>query len=182
MGSQPNSSQATMAGNNGSTMWKNTESIEMFWKLFNQCLQIMSEDPSYKFNPCKFMFDEGGANFIGLENVFGEEVLRHVTTCQWHFLQCVWRAASKKLAVGYCKEFENTMRKLCKSSSVEEYNYILESPQDIWKAIPDLDRWIMWWDAWKYHIIDVFWGFNLPPLNLAKIGLASLKKGLSHNS
>ena len=68
---------------------ENTESIEMFWKLFNQCLQIVSKDPTYKFNPCKFMFDEGGANFIGLENVFGEEVLRCVITCQWHFLQCV---------------------------------------------------------------------------------------------
>ena len=45
---------------------KNTESIEMFWKLFNQCLQIVSKDPTCKFNPCKFMFDEGGANFIGL--------------------------------------------------------------------------------------------------------------------
>ena len=40
----------------------------------------------------------------------------------------------------------------------------------------------MWLDAQKYHIIDVFWGFNLPSLNLAKIGHASLKKGLSHNS
>ena len=115
----------------------------MFWKLFNQCLQIMSKDLTYKFNPCKFMFDEGGANFIGLENVFGEEVLTCVITCQWHFLQCVQRAALKKLAVGYHKEFENTMWKLCKSSSVEEYNYILDSLQDIRKAIPDLDRWIM---------------------------------------
>ena len=77
------------------------------------------------------MFDEGGVNFIGLENVFGEEVLKHVIKCQWHFLQCVQRAASKKLAVEYHKEFENTMHKLCKRFSIEEYNYILDSLKDI---------------------------------------------------
>ena len=37
------------------------------------------------------MMDEAGANLQGLLDVFGEEFLERISTCQWHFKECAHR-------------------------------------------------------------------------------------------
>ena len=63
---------------------ENTDTIPLFFNLFNQCLQELTSDNSYSFYPCGFMVDEASANFNAIQAVFGKEMLAHTVTCQRH--------------------------------------------------------------------------------------------------
>ena len=47
---------------------ENTKDIALFFTLFNGILQKESGYPEYKFNPCYFLCDEGGANHKSINN------------------------------------------------------------------------------------------------------------------
>ena len=62
-----------------------TEAIATSWKHFNKVLQELKNDANYKFNPIGFITDKGGANMNGLLQVFGQQVMHKIKTCQFHF-------------------------------------------------------------------------------------------------
>ena len=74
---------------------KTTEVIATFWKLFNEVLQELKNEANYKFNPIGFSTDEGGASMNGLLQVFGQQVIHKIKTCQFHFRQCLRKSAWK---------------------------------------------------------------------------------------
>ena len=53
---------------------ESTTTVQQLCKMFNECIQIEKTkeiDKTYQFNPKGFMCDETGANFKGMEEVFG---------------------------------------------------------------------------------------------------------------
>ena len=72
-----------------------TNSVEVFWKLFNRVLQDYRDDPAYKLNPVKLLFDEFGGNWLGVEREFGSSLKNRSKTCTFHFQQTVRTHAAK---------------------------------------------------------------------------------------
>ena len=69
---------------------ENSEDITVSFRLFNEVLKKVSGIPNYKFNPCCFLCDEGGANYKAVKIVYGEEFCRdRIRGCQFHFKQQV---------------------------------------------------------------------------------------------
>ena len=62
---------------------ENSDSLTLFWKTFNEMLSEQA-GVDYKFNPKGFVVDENPANWIALENVFGQEVLERTVSCEFH--------------------------------------------------------------------------------------------------
>ena len=52
---------------------EDTENIKLFWTLFNEVLQKVSGNPTYKLKPVGWCTDIAGANFAAICNVFGTE-------------------------------------------------------------------------------------------------------------
>ena len=65
---------------------ENTKNIALFFNLFNEILRKVSANPEYKFNPCYFLYDDGGANHKAIKADYGEDFCKtRVVTCKWHF-------------------------------------------------------------------------------------------------
>ena len=101
---------------------ENTQALKKFFTLFNEVLSKVSNKPGYKFNPCTFMCDEAGANFNGLECMYGRHVLTKTITCQFHFYENMRKATHQKIKPDEQETFKNLMVALTKSATVEEYN------------------------------------------------------------
>ena len=65
---------------------EDTESITLFFNLFNEVLTAVSGINNYKFNPIR-MCEEAGADFLGIEAALGKGFCQRLS-CQWHFWQC----------------------------------------------------------------------------------------------
>ena len=48
-----------------------TESVTLFWNLFNMILQEVKNDEEYKFIPKAFITDDAGENLNGIDAAFG---------------------------------------------------------------------------------------------------------------
>ena len=70
---------------------EDTEMVSIFFWLFNEALAKHVGDENYKFNPSMICTDEAGAILQAIRNVFGEEYLNQIVSCQWHFKQCAHR-------------------------------------------------------------------------------------------
>ena len=162
---------------------ESSRTVEMFWDLFNECIQ-QSEgkirkkkvpDASYKFNPKGFMCDESGANFKGLEAAFGKETVIHkVKTCQWHFKHQAREKA--KLTGEFEEEVLRLCHEMCLASTVDYYELRLNRLLEIGDMYPAFLPFVHWWDARRYHVFRVFRDFNLPGVNCAEIGNAAWKR------
>ena len=64
---------------------ENSENIELFWTLFNEAYKAVAGDDTLHFNPKGWCTDMAGANMNGLQRVFGDDVLTHIKTCEFHF-------------------------------------------------------------------------------------------------
>ena len=70
--------------------------MSIFFTLFNEILEKVTGKKGYRFNPKCFVCDEGGANFTGLKEVYGEEFVKdRVYGCQWHFKNNVQNKSAK---------------------------------------------------------------------------------------
>ena len=157
--------------------------VKLFWQHFNECLQIVKKelenskeiDTQYTFNPKGFMCDEAGANFKGMQDVFGLETVTHkVKTCQWHFLHQM--AQKAKLTGDNEEEVMRLAHKLCKVTTVQHYKLIMARLFEIGDMFPKFMPCLKWWDSRRYHVFNVFRQFNLPGVNLAEIGNAAWKR------
>ena len=60
--------------------------ISRFFTLFNRVCSHVKGESGYKFNPCFFICDEGGANWKALHHIYGQQFTEaHIRGCQWHF-------------------------------------------------------------------------------------------------
>ena len=67
------------------TEQENSENIALFWTLFNEGLRKVSGDNNTVFNPLGWCTDMARANMNGLRQVFGDDALSRIKSCEFHF-------------------------------------------------------------------------------------------------
>ena len=70
--------------------------------------------------------------------------------------------------------FKKHVKDLCMAPTEEEYSRIMIALRFICGE-GNLLTWLEWWNAWKYHLIPEFQGFNIPGVNLADIDQSALR-------
>ena len=70
--------------------------------------------------------------------------------------------------------FKEYVNKLCYCYTVADYKRIRAALENL-STRSNILNWWQWWDAWKFHIIPTFRGFNISGLNLAETGHSMLK-------
>ena len=64
-----------------------TERFAVMWELLTECLQKLTKNKNYKFNPNGWMADKSGANWNGIEKVFVTDPLCRVVSYKFPSLQ-----------------------------------------------------------------------------------------------
>ncbi len=67
--------------------------ISLFWNIFQEALRKEIPGSNVIFNPIGFCTDMAGANLVGIKEVFGDEALERVKTCEFHYKQNVNKKA-----------------------------------------------------------------------------------------
>ena len=99
---------------------ESTDMIALFFEIFNEALAEVVGEKRYKFNPSMICVDEAGANIQGLRKNFGEEFMKKVVTCQFHFKQCA-RQQLKNIDENDKATFMHLVNKICLAQTVAEY-------------------------------------------------------------
>ena len=142
-----------------------------YFTLFNQILEKLTGRKGYKFNPRCFICDEGGTDFTGLKEVYGEDFVKdRVFGCQWHFKNDLNNKASITLDVTLKNKFLETFHRLCEATTVSKYNILKAMLDEMAKLYPDPKPWIAWWHARTSHIFARFRIEGLPKVNFSEIG------------
>lgn len=153
------------------TQKENSENIELFWNLFNKALKVVAGDDTATFNPIGFCTDMTGANMNGLKNVFGEDVLTRIKSCEFHFKESRNRMA-KKLNDDdeeLFKELCDKMLELCLESAYQSAKRTLENFIEEASERKFLRSWLDWWDNRKVFIFHAFAPTKAPKMNLAEV-------------
>ena len=154
-----------------------TESVTLFWQLFNRILQEVKCDENYKFNPKAFITDEAGANINGIAAAFGYEAIKKTYTCQFHFKNCLNQLLRR--IPGELEEIKNEVENLAYAmttvATLAEYSEIKRRLTSLGGVIPCIESWFKWWDAHRFHLFPVFRGYNISSVNMAEIGHSTLK-------
>ena len=155
-----------------------SDSCALFWETLNQMLREVSKDDNIKFNPYLFIVDEAGANFNGIQKVFGEEGVRKAKSCTFHFKQSLQRMLLKFPAdlLILRNEFEELMTTLLTVPTLREYRDLKFKIEQIAAVLPSLTPQINWWFARRYNLFPIFRGYCISSVNLAEIGHSTLKR------
>ena len=153
---------------------EHSDDIEIFFHTFNEALGDFLNEPEYIWDPFLIMMDHKGANFEGLEHVYGENFRRYRTvTCQWHFLHCAEKYLSK-CSESERKSFRQWCMDLCLAHTRKEYKRLARLIKGIAKKYNFLPWW-KWWAPRCPHVVPAIRGFNLPRMNQAEIGQSKMK-------
>ena len=94
---------------------KDTEMVEIFFRLYNEALANFLGEEGYKFNLTMRM-DQAGANLQGVQNVFSDAFMSWIVSCQWHFMECV-RRQLPHINVNDKTTFMHYVRIICKGQT-----------------------------------------------------------------
>ena len=155
---------------------EDTLNIKWFWKLWNECLEKVSGQEGYKFNPKAIMVDENGANFKAIMEVFSPQfVASRVVSCQLHYKKSVLQEAAK-IPSSYQEQFKNICQNMCLVATVEGYNLQKQNLDEFGDKFAVLKNWIRWWHARKYHVFPAFRRFGYCNVTLAESGNSQSKR------
>ena len=85
---------------------ENYNNCKTFFETLNEALfdnsesQIQETDINKLFNPMLMVMDENGGNWKALQEVYGEDFLKRVTSCEFHFKQSVNRRCNSGIFSG----------------------------------------------------------------------------------
>ena len=142
---------------------ENSETIELFWSLFNQALQKATGNETAHFNPKGWCTDMAGANMNGLKKVFGDDNLTRIKSCEFHFKESRNRMA-RKLGEDDGEEFKGLCDEMLVSSLKETYlntkaklEHFIQEKAERQFLVP----WLNWWDSrspadWCKHITELW--------------------------
>lgn len=105
---------------------ENSKNIATFWREFNNAYKEVNQVDS-KFFPIGWVSDMASANFIGLQQIYGEEIMSKIKGCEFHFKQCVNKHASKcddekQFKVGLKKYSISTTSICIKCMNIRDYD------------------------------------------------------------
>ena len=122
---------------------EDTEMVSIFFRLFNEALAKHVGNENYKFNPSMICTDEAGAILPAIRNVFGEEYLNRIVSCQWHFKQCAHRQLPN-IRTDDQASFMFYVNRICTASTVAEYKLYASGLEEICKRNKCV-KWYNWW-------------------------------------
>ena len=74
---------------------EDSRNVALFWELFNEVIKKVSSGEVNRFNPVGWCADMTGSNLSALQNVFGEEAIHRIKTCEFHFKESVGKKRYK---------------------------------------------------------------------------------------
>ena len=152
---------------------ENTENLILFWNTLNEMLQEVTANPTYTFNPIGFVVDENHANWVSIKKVFGEDTLKRVVSCEFHYKQSVTRHAKK---LGYnAEEFKRLVTQMLTAVTINEFETVSSEMKLFVNEHELLSGWFSWWYDRRMHIFSAFKAVNSPSTNLAEVGHAKLQ-------
>ena len=147
---------------------ENHVEISHFFALFNRVLSQVKGQPGYKFNPCFFICNEGGANWKALHHIYGEQFTEgRVQGCQWHFQSDV-RNHVNKVGPDERENFSRYCDKLCECTTVVQYDEIFAELRKIGEKYSEIKAFLKYWDFRKSHVFGPFRGYGVPGVNLSE--------------
>ena len=156
---------------------EDTQMVSIFFQLFNEALAKYVGDENYKFNPLMICTDEAGANLQAIHDVFDEEYLKRIVTCQWHFKQCAHRQLNK-INPNNQASFMFHVNKICTASTLAEYKFYAAGFEEICKRNKCV-KWYNWWKVQCFHLVPALKGFRWTGTNWAEICHSMMNKNRS---
>lgn len=158
---------------------EDSKNIELFWNLFNDALRKSmanqghhGNSPNMVFNPIGWCTDMAGANMNGLVNVYGEEVLQRIKSCEFHFKENLNKMARKLKSDDDARTFKTLCDDLLTARLKETYMTKLQSLRNFIKELPA--GWLDWWDNRRQFIFRAFSSRGtVPHMNQAEVVHAS---------
>ena len=126
------------------------------------------------WNPCRFKCNENETNKIAIRAVLGQAMSQKTVSCQWHFLRCTKKQLSC-VPENKRAELIELAKKLTMCVTKSDYVHITEQMAHLAKT----KKWFESWHLWCHHFVPVYRGFSLSCLNLAEVGITSVRK--QHN-
>ena len=80
-----------------------------------------------------------------------------------------------KISNSYRDVFKNVYHKMCCIATVGEYNDKKKWLEEIANIFPQINSWINWWDARKYHMFPALRCLGYLNVTLAESGNSTLK-------
>ena len=128
---------------------ENHTDVAIFLRLFNEMLAKITGIPGYKFNPCYFVCDEGGANYKAIHEVYGDQFVKtRVKGCQWHFKSDV-RKHLPKVGPRHHERFEEICTEMCNVTVIATFNTLLAELKGIAQLYPELKPFVKYWELRK---------------------------------
>ena len=154
---------------------EDTTNIKLFWQLFNEVLTKVNGKPTY-FNPKGIMVDEAGPNYCGVKEVFGQQYCDDkVVGCQLHYKKNV-HLKSHRIPESYKAEFVYNCFKLCSAVTVSKYNEVKTCLDEFAQQFPEIQAWLNWWDARKYHVFTPFRRYGYANVTFAEAGQSNSQR------
>ena len=150
---------------------ESTENIVLFWSLFNEGLQKVTGDDKMVFNPQGWCTDMAGANMNGLQQVFGEDSLSRMKSCEFHFKDSINKMA-RKLGQEAGETFKELCQNLLTCSLKVTYLKVKKSLEEFTNENSEwqfLSSWLSWWDNRRTFIFGAFAPNNVPRMNQAEV-------------
>lgn len=147
---------------------EDTTNFELFWKLFNEALGKVANDPLIKFNPIGWCSDMAGANLAGITRVYGNASL--IKSCEFHFKDHRNKKA-QKLDPDSAEEFKGLCNRQLHSTTVEGYE---SAKRCIYDFISGKDRtflvdWVSCRHDRRGFIFRAFTVQDAPQMNQAEV-------------
>lgn len=154
---------------------ENTEAVKEFFSVLNEMLSKKARKKVW-FNPKCIMVDEAAANYRGIEEAFNLEYrMEKVISCQKHY-QANVVLKSKTIPHAYREEFKKTCFQLCSCTTVAKYDELMAVLEKYISLYPQIESFVRWWDARKYHVFTPFRRYGHVASTLAEPGNAMCKR------
>ena len=150
---------------------ENTETVSLFWSLFNEVLRKVSGNNLKKFNAIGWCTDMAGANMAGIVDVFGDDSKQRIKSCEFHFKDHR-NKMSKKLDPESSEVFMTLCNSLLESTTSSAYDDAKCKMDDFVKEKEErkfLASRISWWNDRRGFIFRAFAPKAAPQMNQAEV-------------
>jgi hypothetical protein len=154
---------------------ENTTNLVQFWSTLNEMLQKVSGDPTYVINPTGFVVDEHHANWNSIRSVFGEDAIKRVVSCEFHFKQSIQRHAKGFGDEEASQLFIAIAERMLTVMTISAFNIAVSEMERLVDDHPRIYHWLQWWLDRKTHIFRCYKPLDAPNSNLAEVGHSKLK-------
>lgn len=152
---------------------ESSQTVGLFFYLFNKALRDYTEDNTTSFNPCCIITDMAGAIQNGIQQACGYTFWKEkVKGCQQHYFKNMGEHAAP-LPEPDRTMFLKLSSALVRATNPMQYDKVYSALGVIAKKYPGLEGKVKWWHKRKYMNSDIFREMESRKTNLAESGHSS---------